>query len=115
MLLESGMMIYCIKGDHIAYRRKIDRITNTQAILTITRDGYDSYDIRFNREIPNSGCFRAKGYSDWSRGYYQVETPKLILKYERAILERKFSNIDASNLSNSQIISILDIANKDKP
>lgn len=106
MTLEVGERIY----DRALRKYTITRVTRTQAFAEVKNSVSGTHELCFNREAGNGESFKERGRTGWDTSRYSIETVELASKYNRKMLERRYSKIDAVDLTDEQIIKILEVA-----
>jgi len=112
-LLEVGDVLYTAHEgwrDHRSIFGKVERVTNTQAIIS---------NVKFKRDIDRNGSVYKIGETSWARQRYYIATPEIIAEIREEIIRRKkekmLSNItkeQISRLSNEDFENILNILSK---
>lgn len=101
-LLEVGDMIYFSQYGKLTSRRKITRVTKTQAFYRVN----ENYEGKVKRSV-DGGYVRSIPVERFSSTYIRKETPELKSEFNRKLLENKFSKIDVTKLSDEVLEKIL--------
>jgi hypothetical protein len=104
--LKKGTVIYGVDRYHGIQQLTISYTTPKQAVVK-----FDTYDVRFKKEI-DCEPFRRIGAPSFESRQYWIETEIIKARYEYQELMRKFKAIIPDKLSASQLKEILDIAEK---
>lgn len=111
-LLEVGDVLYTDHEgwrDHRSIFGKVERVTNTQAIIS---------NVKFKRDIDKNGSVYKIGETSWARQRYYLATPEIIAEIREETIRRKkektLSSItkeQISKLSDDEIDCILNMIN----
>ena len=106
MKLEKGMKIYHINGYHNTITPlAISRVTAKRAY--IEKDGNILWE--FDRDMTDPENIRPRKSDVWNRNYFSIETEEMKQRYRRQRLENLFSKIKVSELTDDELIAMINI------